>query len=514
MDDRKNITGDDAAQPAEGPDEAFARLQAADPAAGAAPRPGVLRAKVDDLRAAGGTAADEARADEARADGPRADEARADGPRADTAGTDEDDLAVRRAARRRRGSWLVAAGVAGAVAVGAGGYVLGGATAGTPLADVGALHDPESTSAAEPAITLGGPSARSGVPGAMGGELGGAENSAGAASDAGTAAQSSAAADIAYPGWYSGRALFTADGLGTARGVAEAYALDAREATTEDAVRRLAEALGVEGEPSWSYGSWSVGSQDGTSRTLWLSADGTASFSYSDPAADPWRCEGGGGDGVDATEDGQDEPAIQGMECPTASASEVSDREARLGLRELLTRIGVDADGYEIELQKASEGDPARWVVAHQVVDGTRSGVTVSATVGPSGIVWADGTLAMPTSIGTYPVVSEAEAVERLGDPRFASSVYPIALAEPARIDEPVDPGPGTPTPAPAPPSSGSAITWPVSDVTITEARLGLAQHRQEDGAVLLVPTYELRDAQDNAWSVIAVAEDSLDFAS
>jgi hypothetical protein len=53
-----------------------------------------------------------------------------------------------------------------------------------------------------------------------------------------------------------------------------------------------------------------------------------------------------------------------------------------------------------------------------------------------------------------------------------------------------------------------------VSQVTITEARLGLAQHQQEDGATLLVPAYELRDDEGNAWSVIAVAEDALDFSS
>jgi hypothetical protein len=53
-----------------------------------------------------------------------------------------------------------------------------------------------------------------------------------------------------------------------------------------------------------------------------------------------------------------------------------------------------------------------------------------------------------------------------------------------------------------------------VSEVTITEARLGLAQHHQRDGSVLVLPAYELRDAQGNSWSVIAVAEEAMDFTA
>src|SRR5690606_24487660 len=75
-------------------DEAFERLAAADPAAGPEPRPGALRAKVAAL-----------------ADGPT---------HAPPSGSDE--VAARRA---RRTPWLVAAGVAGAVALGGGGYALG-----------------------------------------------------------------------------------------------------------------------------------------------------------------------------------------------------------------------------------------------------------------------------------------------------------------------------------------------------------------------------------------------------
>jgi hypothetical protein len=40
-----------------------------------------------------------------------------------------------------------------------------------------------------------------------------------------------------------------------------------------------------------------------------------------------------------------------------------------------------------------------------------------------------------------------------------------------------------------------------------------VAQQSMPDGAVLLLPAYELKDADGNVWPVLAVAEDVLDFA-
>lgn len=58
----------------------------------------------------------------------------------------------------------------------------------------------------------------------------------------------------------------------------------------------------------------------------------------------------------------------------------------------------------------------------------------------------------------------------------------------------------------------GSPIDWPVERVTITEARLGLSQVTQSDGSVLLAPAYEFTGDDGGTWGVIAVADSALSF--
>ncbi|MDR7383708.1 hypothetical protein [Promicromonospora iranensis] len=104
-------------------------------------------------------------------------------------------------------------------------------------------------------------------------------------------------------------------------------------------------------------------------------------------------------------------------------------------------------------------------------------------------------------SLGSYPVVSEVEAVERLGDPRFAGAV----LGRPSPPREETGP---TATPVP-----GGPLAWPVEDVTIVAATLTEVRYALPDGTVLFVPAYDLADAEGGSWTVMAVDDDKLDFA-
>ncbi|MHB1290335.1 hypothetical protein, partial [Georgenia sp.] len=108
---------------------------------------------------------------------------------------------------------------------------------------------------------------------------------------------------------------------------------------------------------------------------------------------------------------------------------------------------------------------------------------------------------------------SAAAAVDRLTDPRFGT----IGFAWPAAEGGPVDTFVPEPTPSGPPTTAvaGGAIPWPVADITLVSATLGLAQHHDLGSrSALLVPAYEFADADGRRWSVIAVAEESLDLTS
>ena len=476
MDTNENGDPGVQGQDVPGQDEAF-ELPAAAPAAGAAdPASMVQRAKVD-------------------------------AQLADDAGTPVpgDELAARRA--RRRTGWLGAAAAVALVAVGGGGYLAGAAGAGGP--------DGVGESTAEAPIMLDAPVGAA--------DSRGAEPAPGpmAATDTGMAAES-ADQKSSYPYGFWGRTVFHAGaGLSTAGSEAEAFGLDPAGVLSAETARRVGDTLGASGEPRQEGGSWVVGPADGSGPTVHVYADGSGSFDFYDPAREPWSCPVSPGKAEPGTtgEGGTDSSEIlPAPDCPTVTPDAAPAMgDAVAALRDVMDRLGVDPAGFELEAGESYEGDPWRYVTAWQVVEGQRTGLSWSASVSASGIANLYGFLAETISLGQYPVVSEAEAVERLGDPRFGASGGMIAQAADARAAQEGDTASSDMMPAPNPtvpptPTPGAQIAWPVTDVTITSGRLGVAQQYMPDGAVLLLPAYELRDADGNVWSVLAVAEDVLDF--
>ncbi|ACZ32024.1 hypothetical protein Xcel_3018 [Xylanimonas cellulosilytica DSM 15894] len=450
-------------------DEAFGRLTAADPGADAEPRTGVLRAKVD------------AQLESWVPDPVLADE-----------------LADRREAPvRRRRRILVAAAVAGAVVVGGSGYVLGTVTGSGSGADAASVAD--AAGFARPGSADDVIAAREGAGDDAAGDSAASDGAGDGAQEESLAVQDAPVSTRAgtsdmYWGQSFEHTTFRAQGLSEQGGTATAYALDARAAVNAETAARAAAALGVPGEVRDDGWTLAVGDPDGTGPQLWLGVDGTASLGFSDPSLDPWMCMEPDADGV----------------CPVPPATTVDDVTAATMLADAMRALGVDPAQFEVSVEpRSGDDDAVRWVVARQVVGGTLTGASWSASVTDAGLANLHGSLAAVVELGSYEVISPAEAVARLGDPRFAST-SPIAygrdaMAEPA--DEPRVPE------VPAPPSAGSSIAWPVTDVTITGARLGLTQHWTASGAVLFVPAYELTDDAGNTWSVIAVAESGLDLA-
>ncbi len=415
-----------------------------------------------------------------------------------------DELAVRRA--RRTAGWPARAAAVAVIALAAGaggGYALGAAGDG---ASGGAVAE----SSADAPISLAAPEAD-----------GGAADEG--AAPGGTAPERGmTGADASWAGWY-GRTVFSASGLSDAATTGRAWALDA-SAVSADAAATAAAALGVSGEPRLEHGSWVVGPDDGSGPTVTLGADGTGSLSYWDPTVDVWWCPGTfddagsrAGSAEDATHgapvDAPADPTIPAP-CGERNLGDAPTGDAAAGmLRDRMSAVGTDPAGFEIVVEES--GDPAyAYVVAHQVLDGRRTGLSWNASLTGAGVTSLYGFTARLVDLGEYDVISPAAAVERLYDPRFgAGPVGPMRAAEgSANVVAPEVQEPDGVPPVPATP--GSPFAWPVQFVTITQARLGVAAVTGADGATSLAPAYELTAADGSVWTVVAVAESHLEFAA
>lgn len=414
-------------------DEAVARLRAADPATGVAPAGGFVERVLAD--------------------------ASAENPMPVT------DLATEREKRRPR--WLTVAAVAASMLVigGAGGY---------GIAALGA--DRDGTLAAAPSTSSSdGSSVADGS---------GTVTEQGSTVDPATGST----ADSVMPGW--GRNHFTSSGLSSQATTAAGYAFDPVAASNVDTIRRLAQGLGVDGEPELVDGAWRVGAQDGMGRSLWVNLDGILGFWYSDPALSPWACSG------------------DGTEC-TPVGDMPSEEIAIDALRSIMTATGQDVSAFDFD-SLTWEGATSRTAQAWRVVDGQRTDSQWSLEMSAAGVFSVSGGLASLVSLGEYPVVSAAEAFERLSDPRFGAQPAGPFYVDTASETESWTP----PTAPPTAPAAGSSIVWPVTEVNIVDARLGLATQMQPDGSTVLMPAYEFTDSDGGAWSVIAVAEEALDFSA
>lgn len=414
-------------------DEAFARLRAADPAAGLEPDLTALRRAVTE--------------------------------RAGVA----DELSARR--RRPSRAFQVAAACAGALAFGVGGYAIG-STAAAPAS--GGTQVSGEVAASVPAREGFGPGAAA--------EIGGSSSAMAAGGDR-------IAADTMIAPWPSGgRIVFTARGLSGSGGIAHAYVFDA-SVVDADLVGRIAEALGVPGGAREEEGRVVAG-EEGV-RFLSVETTGPGYLSYYDSAAEPWGCD----------ENGECEERDLG-EPPRGEAA----REAAL---EVFAAFGLDTSALELEV-RAEEGSQYTNVVARREEHGVTNQWEVSLTGG--GVLSAWGRLAGLVDLGEYEVVSPAEAVERLTDPRFGATnvVYPADVTFPAVRElgeKAAKGGAGAPRP-------GDSFPWAVERVTITSAKLGLGEQWLDDGTVVHLPTYELSAPDGRSWSVLAVAEKHLDFGS
>lgn len=330
-------------------------------------------------------------------------------------------------------------------------------------------------------------------------------SSAGSVASAGGQAEGSADTALAPlvtkagSGEAVGPRRYVADGLSTAAGTGTVFGLGA--VTASDAlVGRQAQAWGVAGDPvAQGVGSWTV--QDGDGDWLSVAVDGSL-LRVDLVVAAPRGCPGAG--------------------CGTPDGA----RDLALAT---LDAAGIDTSGLVVQVT----GMPGAFTVSALQPAGTGlSPLGWTVQVGADGVTSISGRTGDLVELGTYDLVSPAQAALRLNDTRFdrwAQVAVPAAEgpvgAAPAVTTGPGAPAdgpspavvePGTAVPgapalgAPAPVASpGAAVPWPVTTVRLVQARLTLALTSGEHQ--VLVPAYELTDDTGATYVVPALTDAALE---
>lgn len=298
----------------------------------------------------------------------------------------------------------------------------------------------------------------------------------------------SGAKDDVIPYSYAGRYTYTAMGLSTEAGTANAYGFDPRSASNSETIGAVAAALGVEGAPQFMGGSWAVGAPGGSEPNIHVSLDGTLSFNYFNSAVQPLGCAENG------------------------ACGEVPSEESALAtLRDVVGKLGFDPSDFELAAD-ASGGRHTTHTSANRFVEGKSTDQQIVVEVAEGGITYVSASLAPLVNLGEYSIVSEREAFTRLYDSRFGGSMagYPGPVFDGVAAAEDWAP----PTEPPPTPTPDAKVSWPVTTVQIISSSLALMSQWLPDGSVLLLPAYKFTDTNGGTWSVIAVDESHLDFST
>jgi hypothetical protein len=221
---------------------------------------------------------------------------------------------------------------------------------------------------------------------------------------------------------------------------------------------------------------------------------------------------------------------VPGPSCAPKNAAPLgTTSDAIAASKDIVKTLGLDPANFQWDATSPSDqGQPVIYVSASQVVNGQLTGLAEQFTFGGGNKLSNFYGFAAPlVSLGSYGVISEKDAVARLMDPAFGSSFGPIAYDTMRGGVAPMMKGAGgssnssdtvtaSSAPVPAPtvpttPTAGGQFSWPVSQVTIVKADLGVAQYYEPNGAVVLLPTYQLTGSDKSTWTVIAVDKSALD---
>jgi hypothetical protein len=343
----------------------------------------------------------------------------------------------------------------------------------------------------------------------------------GVATDAGTDVESigqhsglTMASGLVSPWHYSNGRRFTIPTFDSAASTATVYALDGRAQYSASDAERIASALGIEGEAHRKRATdgWIVGNEkSGSAPTLWLFPSGGGDVNYqagiSEPYTECWeeiapRFGTEKGSRLTRAQRREREAKVDACIKNTPMPTKQQAREA---MSLFLAATLVDESSTKVTVTSDKESRTMS-VSASRIVEDNVTVVTSSVTVSAKGILYAHGPTAPVESLGEYPIVSPAEAADRLNDPVYAPA-YATKAASEVDYRQHDDPA----TEPPALPAAGTKVPWGITEFEISSARLGLALMTSIRDERFLAPAYEFTDTEGNVWSVLALAESEID---
>lgn len=452
---------------------------------------------------------------------------------------------------------MAAAAAVVAAAVGVGGYALGLDTGRGDLESAVASAEREARASDASEVALVEADQEAAVEGAEEGAALGMDSAVG----------SSEWASGDDMGWTSGPAVPVAsEGLSQEGGAGEVLAMVAPEGDPHAEVTALATALGLDGEADGDDNYASVyDASDGRSLSYY-SYGSSGALDYNDPALDPYCAEEGmGWVGPEAPTDlvcaeaaeppsaaqatalvhefaaqaglpteglkfevademggmltleGPESGAESGSGDGDAGLGEAGDGDAEPGDSDAADAtsspdlIGVGQDALEsLFVDPWAQGPPTVTVLVTDPTSPAPGHTQWHFQVAADGISYASIPLTDYRSLGEYAVISPADAVDRISDPRYAQVGVHIPDLEYDGYEWLEEWDDSEPATAPDP---GQPIPYPVTEATVTGAELHQGLLSLWDGSEYVVPTYHLTDGQGNSWQVLALAEDALDFA-
>lgn len=422
---------------------------------------------------------------------------------------------------RLRAPWIAAAAVA-ALGMGAGGYAVGAQSqdGAPPIVADGAGTQAR---AAAP-----GPDEDTDQPDPLSSEL---ELSGGTAES--QASMGAGYADSG-PAWDPGPVRLTAgEGLPGSPGTAEVRVLQS-EQTPQDFIDAWVAASGFEGKPlpdSDYYfgedfeGAGLIDTDDGL--MMMASVEGSSlHFNYEDIYGSEYcssMFEGVPDEDLQVMKDdwarsyGPDLPFPTPESCKEITGERPSEDQATALASDFFTEAGIDVSAYTFTTYP--DGAPSTMVMVDaQPTDGTSTGeLTLSATVGPAGVVSAYGSVGEMVSLGEYPVISAADAVERYSVREFSLD-YGVTIAEDDVMwtEEEWEEFemPEFELPANAALEPGDPVPMLLKDKVVTGGELVRGSMWTQTAGTVEVPVWKLTTDDGMYYPVLALAEDALLFQS